>query len=152
MWKWMKSDGCILNGTYKEVTGKLFLSPVCQVTLNTVLLYWRDTITNGSLLKKALNWWLAYTLRGWVHAHHDEKADSHGSGVVAESYTSWYTGSRQRWRPSENSCCLSATDTLQQNHTCSNWATSPNPSWNISATWVLSIQFYESFGEMGIRL
>lgn len=45
-------------------------------------------MTTASLMKKTFNWGLAYSFRA--------EAGTHGAGEVAENFTSWSTGDRQR--------------------------------------------------------
>lgn len=48
--------------------------------LVTILLLSRDTMTKGTLFKKAFNWGLAYSFRGWIHDHHDKEHGSRQAG------------------------------------------------------------------------
>jgi hypothetical protein len=66
----------------------------------------------------------------------------HGAGKATQSFTSWSTGSRQREKdigPGMDYSNLKAL--LQQRHTYSNKATSPNPS-QLSTNWKPSIRIY----------
>ena len=104
--------------------------PVVRVSL-----LWRDTVPKTTLIKGNISLELAYNFRGLIHYHHGE---THGSvqadTMVEESSTTWFKGIQETvWH---TGCSLSiyespnpastVTHFLQQSHTHSNKATSPN--------------------------
>jgi hypothetical protein len=82
----------------------LVVSYTCECVLVTVLLLWRDTMTKATLIRENIELGPAYSFRGlFVHCHHGREchnivAGSHSAGEVAESFTLWSFGSRQRLR------------------------------------------------------
>lgn len=68
--------------TWSEATGKFFLTPVCHMSLDILLLYWSNMMTNATGLQfERVSPWSSW----W-------KADRYGTGVVAESFSVWNKG------------------------------------------------------------